>query len=399
MIFQKGRKLISNFSVDEVRYGIPITSKISPNDYAFAVEQLSRKDQDMLVYFQKYSTKGSYTFLYNKTTGISFHNIINLLVAPQLSLLFTHPGFCTAGIADVNKIITSPAPNQLPRKYLWLVTWWGQVFAHMVMDSLPRIAQLSLQPSNGNDVNYCPYNISEYYAVLDISEKQPIVWKIWEYLGIDTKRLHEYAHADGILWKKLPADEFLFLCDGPIHPTIEQTIQRLLRLPEIWRKYPNPKKIVYCTRSPKRGGPGARECLNEDALFNAVEKFISDAKLPYVLEWFDLKRFHGEFLPVLEYFADVRAIIGPHGSALENIHFCQPGTLVIEMDPVRSDGRPATGSFSWAFWAISEMLGHEYWMWLAIDDPNCGPPSVDYIGNFNVNVPDIIAILNKSLIL
>jgi capsular polysaccharide biosynthesis protein len=80
-----------------------------------------------------------------------------------------------------------------------------------------------------------------------------------------------------------------------------------------------PRRRLYISRAAAR----FRRLLNEDELFSQLQEF-------------GFERIHCEALTAREQrelFRAAELIIGPHGAALTNLVFCEPGTRIVELFP------------------------------------------------------------------
>jgi hypothetical protein len=349
--------------------GDPI-KKMQPNLDNFTRAQLSRKDEEMWVYYQNEYTRGIVT-LYNDT---------NTYIPPGT---WDFPGFCQAELADAHKARTSQATRGTTyEKMIWLVHLWGDSFQHVTFDVIPKIAQLLLA--------YPSINFSEWALLVAYNPAAVYLDYIFKYLNFT--QIVAGSHVGTVYNTR----NLLFGCHAPQrNPNLGQLAKQLYK---VNTNIPQTRILLF-SRSVAKGGSGRRACLNDASLFESIRQWVQKSKLNYTVEWANDYQFGSNIPGLVNFWSSVKVLIGPHGGGITNHHFMQANSTIIEMMAVRSPNKKGSSVEGTVYWWTSTQSGQDYWYWFSIDDPaNIISPGGDGNGNFNVNIPDIIGILSKRLL-
>jgi len=202
-----------------------------------------------------------------------------------------------------------------------------------------------------------------------------------------------------IRYEALAADTLLYPCNTPpLHPLLWQlATTAVLRLPP-----PKPleerRKLVYCGRT--HGGKienAARRVLNEDHLLRVLRAWTtggdagegSTAAAPLELVEFDHTRYP-TLDALIEFWADARGLVGPHGGCLTNVVFMPCNSLVVELMPLLAGVKPAgVPHHATMMYTQATLLEHEYWM--------LPSPTASWKGDFDADLDGLCRILAASL--
>ncbi|CAI7626547.1 unnamed protein product [Penicillium glandicola] len=179
------------------------------------------------------------------------------------------------------------------------------------------------------------------------------------------------------------ASQLIWSCRAPlIHPWLTQRSLSLLA-PDSLHPVPlsDRKVILYMTRSNGLTRNGGREVINEDVLLAGIQSVLNRRGKKEKLEIFNHNDFPdiGDLISYLQ--QNVKAVIGPHGSALHNHFWTAPDTLVVEFQPT---SRPDL-----TFYESAKMRDHPFVV--LMEDP------VDEKHNMLVDVPAVVQILEERL--
>lgn len=141
------------------------------------------------------------------------------------------------------------------------------------------------------------------------------------------------------------------------------------------------KVVMYMTRNNGLTRNGGREVTNENILLQELEKLFEKRGQGEILQIFSHEDFNSTRSLMQYMYHNVRAIIGPHGSALHNSFWTGPDTLVLEFQP---SSRPDL-----AFYESTKLREHQYAV-LMLD-------SVDENHNMEVDIPAVVEILQDRL--
>jgi hypothetical protein len=180
-------------------------------------------------------------------------------------------------------------------------------------------------------------------------DRFPIVGKLYRHLGMNV--IDERQHS-------VAAKTLLYSCNAPpLHPYLWQQGQTKV-LGVAIKPSTQRRKIVYCSRSDtsRTENPG-RRVLNELALIEMVRHHLPT----YYVDLFDHRQYQ-TIQDLIDYFADARALIGPHGGCLTNVVFIPCNAAVVELFPLVHGIDPPLGHPGMMFYMQSTFLRHEYWM-------------------------------------
>ncbi|PYI09792.1 hypothetical protein BO78DRAFT_404683 [Aspergillus sclerotiicarbonarius CBS 121057] len=179
------------------------------------------------------------------------------------------------------------------------------------------------------------------------------------------------------------ASQLIWSCRAPlVHPWLTQKSLSLLA-PESLHPVPlsDRKVILYMTRSNGLTRNGGRQVINEDILLAGIQCVLDRRGKKEKLEIFNHNDFPdmGSLIRYLQ--QNVKAVVGPHGSALHNHFWTAPDTLVVEFQPT---SRPDL-----TFYESAKMRNHPYVV--LMEDP------VDENHNMLVDVPAVVDIIEQRL--
>jgi capsular polysaccharide biosynthesis protein len=181
-----------------------------------------------------------------------------------------------------------------------LVSTWPGNYYHCLLDSLPRFHLLQQAGFKLTDIDwvYCP------------PATTPNTEYLLSQLGFKPSQLIPAADDIGIQADTLLAVSF----PGARHNPPEWAVDFLRQIAHL----PNhtPSRRLYITR-----GKWSRKLLNESATFEILQQ--------YGFEFYDPDENENQALD----FNQAEIIVAPHGAALANIVFCQPGAKLLELIP------------------------------------------------------------------
>jgi hypothetical protein len=228
-----------------------------------------------------------------------------------------------------------------------LGAWGGEAFQHFIMDVVPTLAGvIDLLESPG----------FENFKIVSHRRGARVARWFWKRLGLE----------DRVVQKPLSATEGMVVyADRVMFPQFMPTLGEIGLYPRdllrpIQKRFglldPVPTDRVIYLQRPHHF---PRKVANEEALLNRLRKMLAGSG--YELEVFEGPKL--EFEDDLERFRRARVILGPHGGAMANMAFAQPGTHVIEFLPIYRNYREAeTKHDSRAmFWGLAQAAGLDYW--------------------------------------
>ncbi|EFC38113.1 predicted protein [Naegleria gruberi] len=167
---------------------------------------------------------------------------------------------------------------------------------------------------------------------------------------------HNHFHKRAIYAKKV-----IYSCRSPlVHPFTTQRISNEI-LFQLNLSFDIPfkdrKKIVYFTRSNGDSQNGGRMILNEDAVLEHLKVELLKRNLNEELVTFDSRDF-ANLSEIVKFFANVKAIFGPHGAAFYNSRFAPRKLAVLEI-------LPSGGFFYQGFWEQASLLEQTYGVYYA----------------------------------
>ena len=264
--------------------------------------------------------------------------------------------------------------------FLFIPATWS--FQHWIDSTLPKLAQIALAAVR------LPADVR---VMQELDERRfPIVPKLWEHLGVP--RAHLVDDLDCVV----SARESIYACNTPPHhPALWRKGQELLGVPRRFIPLEQRRKVCVLSRSAGAGvptNPGRRN-KNEREMLAAIKRFLAaHPELSHLeVEVFNHERLGLNIDAHLDYFADVRVLLGAHGGALTNLIFAAPGTTVIELwVHHRWRGRATVGHEALAYWYQSTLLDMDYWL---IRTPT------GWIGDdFRTDVGNVIRALKGALL-
>jgi len=181
-----------------------------------------------------------------------------------------------------------------------LVSTWPGNYYHFLLDSLPRFHLLQKAGFKLTDIDwvYCP------------PATTPNAEYLLSQLGFQPSQLISAADEIGIQADTLLAVSFPG-ARGNYPKWAVDFLRQLAHLPN----HP-PRRRLYVTR-----GKWSRKLINESATFEILQQ--------YGFEFYDPDEQENQALD----FNQAEIIVAPHGAALANIVFCQPGTKLLELLP------------------------------------------------------------------
>lgn len=202
------------------------------------------------------------------------------------------------------------------------------------------------------------------------------VEEFWSYLGYPADQV---LHSD----TSFVASQLIWSCRAPlIHPWLSQRSLSLLSPDSLQPVDKSTRKIIlYMTRSNGLILNAGREVLNEDILLAGIKSLLDKRGKREELKIFNHEDFPSTDALMRYVHQNVKAVIGPHGSALHNHFWAAEDTLLIEFMPT---SRP-----DFAFYEAASMRDQPYAV-LMIDP-------VDDQHNMEVDVPAVLEILSERL--
>ena len=179
-----------------------------------------------------------------------------------------------------------------------LATRSGDNYYHFLYEELPKYHLIQSFPESA-DLFYVHYHKS--------FQKEA-----WGQLGLPESSLipahaNEHFSADCVLATTLPSR------NGEIPRWVIEFLQHRFRPPS----NEHPSSLLYLDRSECKG----RKIVNHEEVWDLLKNFGFQKISPHSLS----------FESQQEIFAQARLIVSPHGAALANLVFTQPGTCVIEL--------------------------------------------------------------------
>ncbi|RKO91931.1 hypothetical protein BDK51DRAFT_34374 [Blyttiomyces helicus] len=173
--------------------------------------------------------------------------------------------------------------------------------------------------------------------------REPAVVEMWDRaFGVNRSRLVTGTYA---------TDRLVWSCQSVlVHPYFEL---RFAELMGVARNQPmkRRKKVLYLSRNTSTRNGGRRIVNEEDELLPRLRELLKTRRQREELVVFDHSKI-GSMKSIVEYFADVRAIVGPHGSAFHIHRWAPKDTLVVEFVP--------SDRFQILWWEESHQLGQIY---------------------------------------
>ncbi len=223
-----------------------------------------------------------------------------------------------------------------------VTSWGGEAFQLFILDTLPRLPayfELLDQPGFAN------LKLVSHFRNCATAQ-----W-FWNMLGLTDRVVQKPLNAhEGFV---LHADLALYQNWHPnlgtygVHPrgSLLPIQQRLGILDGTTQDL-----VLYCGRQ-----RGARSVLNREALVRRLTEVLKRTKL--TLHEFEAS---GNLELDMELFKRALIILGPHGGALANMVFSQPGTHIIEFLPIYRLYREGTYPRP-VYWGLAQAAGLDYW--------------------------------------
>ena len=224
-------------------------------------------------------------------------------------------------------------------------------FQHFLDGSTPKIAQAW-------DV------LQQYPNAKILTKTSGIVRTMLTKMGVDITNIVEWDGSNDY-----SADKLILICKTPpIHPLLMEKTQKLFGVERSHKG----SKIILISRTAKNARNHGRIMLNEKKVYDYLKERFDNVVL------FDSHAY--SFDETLKLFQDAKMIIGGHGGGLYNIMFAPVSTRVIEIMPKSYfHGHSASN----IFWALSSMVGQDYWR-----------INADMVGaNFNVDIQELTTVL------
>lgn len=253
-----------------------------------------------------------------------------------------------------------------------IAAWGGEAFQHFVIDALPRLAaviDLLEEP------RFAHVSIVSHWGGAAF-----IRW-FWRRLGLEDRVVQKpinseegwVIHAGAALYPEFEPGLGVY---GVYPRNLLRPVQQRLGL--LSRR--DQDLVLYLHRTE----PMLRTVANVDDLLASIGDVL--AGTPCNLEVF---KSSGNFEADMATFARAKIIIGPHGGALANMAFAQPGTHVVEFLPIyrlyqeSKDPRPM-------YWGLAQAAGLHYW--------SVEPRNFDFDGRGMVVDGDELAQVIKAIL-
>lgn len=195
-----------------------------------------------------------------------------------------------------------PRPERLRgRMALGVALWSERNYYHWMVDALPRLLR-----ARGEAADW-----REFDGVIVSAAGRPFQEETLALLGIPRDRVHPSGQ------RHLQADQLVAV--PPIGMTADscQRLRAALRGPALAAATEvGPRRLFL-----RRGQTGQRRLANEDAVIAALEP------LGFVAVTLDRLTVAQQ----IRLLAGARSVIAPHGAALTNTIFCEPGTQILEL--------------------------------------------------------------------
>lgn len=308
---------------------------VNPNKYASIYAPLAHPCKD-----RQCASRSDYLVFFQPEYTIGSIDIIEKGFVPFDYVCTASADHSAAALRPVGRILTFAGP------VMYLVSPGAGTFTHFVDTVLPRLVQMETLLSDPN-----------LHLVVDVNDRHPLVKQLYMRLGFKESQIVDYhgirKSGDGV-----QALALILGCRAPpMHPYLWQRAQYLLRLPHLQNplRY-HRRTIVYTTRRTGTIGD-ARQVINEKAVEAALTAFANTNGYNFVTYSY---RTSTSLEDQLEFWSDVRVIVGPHGGALGNMLFMKKRSVVIELMP---NGKVFTGvTFKdhLSYYQQASMLGHVY---------------------------------------
>lgn len=254
-------------------------------------------------------------------------------------------------------------------KGISITSWGGEAFQLFILDTLPRLPvffELLERPG------YEDLQLVSHCAIAKTAR-----W-FWKKLGL----------TDRIVQKPMNAEEGMVIhADLALYPGWEPNLGHyglhprgcLLPVQQSLGVLDGtaPDLVLYLARPQWK----IRSVANEDELLARLKQVLMGSG--YELQIFQSS---GNLQHDLDLFKRAKIILGPHGGALANMVFAQPGTQVIEFLPIYRLYREGENPRP-AYWGLSQAAGHDYW--------TIEPASFDFITcGMSVDVEEVAAVVD-----
>ncbi len=163
----------------------------------------------------------------------------------------------------------------------------------------------------------------------------------------------------------------------PVHPVLWQRARRKLGAPEHLPVRMRNALVILLTRSGSYNT--GRTMLNYNHVLSYLRTRYGSS----------LHVFEGPYnlAKSMDLFGRARLLIGVHGGAFYNLHFCSMDTHLVEIMPVMEDGSPVPGIAHAIVWVMSQLLGQTFW--------RLHEHSHEDWGDVHIDLQRLDAVLNK----
>lgn len=222
-----------------------------------------------------------------------------------------------------------------------IAAWGGEAFQHFVVDCMPKLASV---------IGLLEDPAFKHVQIVSHAEEAPAAQWFWRRLGLSHRVVQKPRNAEtGFV---VHADHALFPDFAPslgqygLYPRdcLRPIQQRLGVLDPVVQD-----RVVYLRRT------GKRSVANEARLLGEIHAALagSGCTLTVFEASGDLDRDMAEI-------QRAKVIVGPHGGAFANLVFAQPGTRVVEFNPLYrlyAQGRDPKA----LYWGLAQAAGLDYW--------------------------------------
>ncbi|MBY0431612.1 MAG: glycosyltransferase 61 family protein [Rhodospirillales bacterium] len=227
----------------------------------------------------------------------------------------------------------------------------GANYYHLLADHLPRL--IALMDSDQYD---------RVQSIVIEEPEDPIVWQMLDLLKVPRHRITVLPRNRAAHFERL-----LLLSHFEIYGHLHDVTFRILRGRFLPKNPPKPWRRLYISRA----DAPRRKVRNEAALLEALTARGFEVILPA----------RSPFSEQVRLFHEAAVVVGPHGSALTNVLWCQPGTVIREL--------LGFCDHQIHFEAISARLGFDYRALRATHAATEYPG--DQHSDFTVNIEDLLA--------
>lgn len=222
-----------------------------------------------------------------------------------------------------------------------IAAWGGESFQHFIVDALPKLASV---------IDWLEDPRFAHVRIVSHNEGAEAAQWFWHELGLAERVVQKPLNAEaGFV---IHADLALFAQFAPnlghfgLHPRhcLRPVQQRLGVLDGA-----DQDSVLYLRRT------GHRSVANEGRLLSELDDLLAGTR--YHLQIFESSSDLGRAMAV---FKRAKLVLGPHGEAFANLVFAQPGTRVIEFNPIYRLYAQWEDPHA-LYWGLSQAAGLEYW--------------------------------------